>query len=717
MLFEPTYVIPDLRNGLGNGVVDVNNGMTVSWRVNGQPYLASFQITIYQNDAESTQMYTTGQLTDGCPFYATDAEGNPQIFSYTISAAILSSAGIVNGGEYKIVITQWWNANDSISQTSASAFITRDAPTLSISNLVATVTTAEYTFIGAYAQAQNDTLNWVRWQIGQYDAENNLSVVYDSNELYGVSLLQCTYSGFMSGTRYAVMLTVQTENGVEKTTGWKNFSVNYSTQEVVGAFTADPVCGGARLSWQSIAQIPGKGSGSFSISDGILNLTNGASVQWDSVNGGSMEFKPPWTLLYRGQIAANEDMTLLTFLMIGPPNYYLIDIRFQVIRSVSNGSFGYIGLSYYGSSDFFARAETFFPTNSWITVILSPTKMYVRVTDDSTDGLVPSNSLFPGNDIYPADGTGGSVFSWNEAIILQPYTQLDLYIITIFGHSGGVNVDYVEVIRGEPSAEILAQAYESSTYAPTWNINDFMLATFSSSINAGGLDLEGVTGYDIYRSSSASASLQKIYSATMNDGAILYDYGVKNSAGEYTWYLFPTGDTGGVTTIIVNPIETNPLSVCFWDWILLDCSATAGQKNTYTVNAAYRFGKNLESSTIGNNNAPSVRTNLTQYPTVQRSTVNYKSGSLTSFIGSINASGQYSDTIAARDALLALATKANSILFLKNRKGDLWRVAISGAVSFTTLDGTNEQAQSMMIPWVETGSAEGVSIISVSEQL
>ena len=62
MLFEPTYITPDVRNGLGNGVVNVEHGITVRWRVNGQPYMVSYKIDILANDAESTLLYTTNKI-------------------------------------------------------------------------------------------------------------------------------------------------------------------------------------------------------------------------------------------------------------------------------------------------------------------------------------------------------------------------------------------------------------------------------------------------------------------------------------------------------------------------------------------------------------------------------------------------------------------------------------------------------------------------------
>ena len=94
MLFQPTNISPSLWGELGNGTVDATQDLTVSWQVNGNSPMTAFVITIYTNNAASTQKYTTGNRTENCPFYGTDYQGNTQLFSYTIPAATLSTAGI-----------------------------------------------------------------------------------------------------------------------------------------------------------------------------------------------------------------------------------------------------------------------------------------------------------------------------------------------------------------------------------------------------------------------------------------------------------------------------------------------------------------------------------------------------------------------------------------------------------------------------------------------
>ena len=122
----------------------------------------------------------------------------------------------------------------------------------------------------------------------------------------------------------------------------------------------------------------------------------------------------------------------------------------------------------------------------------------------------------------------------------------------------------------------------------------------------------------------------------------------------------------------------------------------------------------MTSGAVGNNSAPNILQNFTRYPLVQRSPWNYKSGTLTGLIGAASGGVYKNDTGSLRDAIYALSTTENT-LFLKNRKGDLWKIAISGEISMETGDNTAAQPQTATIPWVEIGSADR-AMLSGTEQ-
>lgn len=239
MLFQPSNITPDEING--SGTVDVSQNVSVSWRVSGDSAMTAYQITLYTNDAASTQKYTTGKVTLATPFWGVNYAGEVQYFTATVSAAALSTAGVNNGTEYKMLITQWWSANDYVEQTTASIIVTRQAPTLTMAAIPNPVTEKEYSFTATYSQSSGDTIKWVRWQMAYADDEDN--PFFDTGNIYGTGELRADYDGFLTGTTYAVKCTVETENGVEATTEWQEVNVSYSLPAASGNATACMVQG------------------------------------------------------------------------------------------------------------------------------------------------------------------------------------------------------------------------------------------------------------------------------------------------------------------------------------------------------------------------------------------------------------------------------------------------------------------------------------------
>jgi len=262
MLFQATNIVPDLKSGIGLGVVDATISLKVSWQVNGDfPAMTGMSITIYANNEASTLKYTTGKVSFPTPFYGADALGNLQYFSYTIPATALSGAGIVNGQEYKLVITQYYDDNGtekSVTQTSASVFITRRNPTFTLTTVPATVTASSYTFYLNYAQQQGDTLDWIRYQIAQGSDTDH--PVYDSGNIYGAAVYSCTYKSFRSGYTYSFKATAQTSSGVLLDTGWATFNVQYSVAETAGAVTVGVKkdINGIAVGWQNMSTVSGQ---------------------------------------------------------------------------------------------------------------------------------------------------------------------------------------------------------------------------------------------------------------------------------------------------------------------------------------------------------------------------------------------------------------------------------------------------------------------------
>lgn len=236
MLFQPSNIYPSTLSGIGAGTVDVTQGLSVSWQVNGDTPMTAYQVRIYQNDSASTLMYDSGSVSVSPAFETHDKYGNPTFYTFLISAASLSSAGIVNGyvNGYKMLIKQWWSANDYVEQTSASVFITRSQPTISIDAIANPVASSSATITATYAQAQGDPISTVEWVFALAGSESN---PIRRTGAINTQILSFDADGLITGNTYSIMCTVVTANGMEASTGFVQFSVSYNSSFISTSYT------------------------------------------------------------------------------------------------------------------------------------------------------------------------------------------------------------------------------------------------------------------------------------------------------------------------------------------------------------------------------------------------------------------------------------------------------------------------------------------------
>ena len=234
MLNQPSNISPDEING--SGTVDLTQALPVTWQVSGDSAMIAYQITFYMNNASSTQLATPGKVLLTTPFWGVNYKGETQFFTATIPATTFSTAGMSNGNDYKMVITQWWSANDSVTQATASFFSARSAPSVAINAIPSPLTLRSYSITGSYSQAQGDPLAYVRWQIAE--ASKRDQPFLDTGKIRGTGQLQVDYDGFFTDTTYSVKLTVETQMGITVSTGWVDFSVSYSVSAPQGQVQA-----------------------------------------------------------------------------------------------------------------------------------------------------------------------------------------------------------------------------------------------------------------------------------------------------------------------------------------------------------------------------------------------------------------------------------------------------------------------------------------------
>ena len=704
MLFQPTNVIPSTLSGEGAGTIDATKPLTVSWQVNGNSPMTAYRIKIMQNDTDSTLKLDTGKVTLSTPFYGADALGNPKAYSVIISAAQMSTAGITNGyaNGYKMTIQQWWTANDSIEQTSASYFITRADPsvTLAIIPYRNSFRQLEHTFQAYYSQAQGDNVEWVRWELqsrqnGDYETIDDTGRIYNPGMVYSnyYNTIEYTYNGFLpgvyedsggtdGGVKYRIQCTVQTESGVQASTGWEEFTTQYFGNH---SYTAElGLCmvrerDAVKISMPPNFPIKGAADGAYTYQEGTtkynLNLGNGSTVTWGGEDDDALKTDASSsTILLKGIITSTT----------ADANYFKADYHGKELAFAYDGS----GFRILYDGDVIWSTNIAPVLNATFGIALMDEKAYFLMKNGTT--VKTAEAIIP---------------AWRDNAMQS---------ITI---QGPMVFDSIEVIDGNIQWVYFYNAITSDYYAATMNKNTIFIAAFDntlytgdSSIGASGTGRNGstinmTTNLCVCRKEKLSELFSLVAEIALNDSTkdtAIYDYTAKNQA-EYEYYMLYMWennyirDSTGISSIIP----------CWWNYTVLCCSTN--NIGNFIVESEYRFAMDISSGNVGNNNSPALQQNFTRYPLRQPVSNNYRSGSLSAFIGKV-VNDQYVDTASLMDELYALSTKGQT-KFLKTRKGQIFRIETSAPIAMGIGDKYAQQPAKISLPWVEVGDASGANIL------
>ena len=428
-----------------------------------------------------------------------------------------------------------------------------------------------------------------------------------------------------------------------------------------------------------------------------------------------MDFQTPWSFFFRGKLSEIPGAINLTtqngnisFSLTNTDGFtYLQDSSGNDILDSSGNK---IEASLTGYTLFEAKINGETVSSALVTqsgyvnqIAITPTKLIYTVMEFS-GGLFPSATLYPSTTLYPKAISETIVHTYSVDL---SYVQTGLNKISL---SGPILCDYLWVIGTSADSTYIQNIFSNSSFEPSFDDNEDTLfaATFENELGAGNIHglSSDLTGIAIYRRTGTSGTLKRIANMPLAQSTIA-DFSVASQM-DYTYYLYPYGAMRIETT----PLISETINICFWDWAILDC--TEDTDGSFHMVREYLFGKNLSSGSVSNNNAPNILENFTQYPLVQLKNANYMSGTLSSLIGVIT-DCEYSDTIDQKNAIYSLSASQNA-LFLKSRKGDIWRIRISGNIQMDTMDNTKQQAQTASIPWVQTDSATNSAIISLPDE-
>lgn len=670
-LFQPTNVTPSNFNG--TGTIDVTDGMDVAWQVNGNSPMVAYQIRIMQNDTDSTEVYDSGKLTLLPPFYGTDSRGNPKVFTKNIAAAALSTAGITNGYEngYKLQITEWWGNTDeqSITQSSASYFITRTKPTVTMGIIPTQFNFIRNTFTATYAQAQGDAIEWSRWEIENVDEA--YGKIYDSGKIYGAAELETTYEGFFPTTQYRIKCTVQTENGVEADTGWATFNTWYVTNDGAANMLACPLCDrdAVRVGVPKNMFVLGRSNSSEYSFSGPLNhkkitLAANTAITWSGGIGETLNIGGGVTYVVYGITGTPEAI----------PEHPMAQFYGNGLEMGVWNSTGGIYVTINGERVFTANTGS----SSGIEYAIAVTNSEIRIG-------------------YIKSGT-----TTIEGAPLTPWQDKIIEAITIYGNN---DFFYVWAFEGDEPNNADSIINTRQNYPGYVNNTQFLYVPSGEDLYTGTTSNTGTNSLSLYRKNPYDTIPLHIADMPIGFTSVL-DYSA-GSQQNYTYRLFPLFSTQ-YSDYNIDPFYTSlDVRPLWWNYTVL--TAYPDSENVYHVIDEYRFALDVASGAVGNNNSPAMMQNFTRYPTVQKTSANYRSGTLSAFIGKVS-NDQYVDSIDLMEELYALST-SNLTKFLKTRKGDFMMIEVSAPVAMQIGDKFAAQPAKISLPWAEVGNTGNVSAV------
>ena len=673
--YRPSGLIPSTLTS--DYTIDATVANDFRCRINGTSPTTKYQLKIMKNDAASTAVYDSGVVTLAAPLYPVNYDGTPN----ELVVSVPSNSGMENGNEYKWTMTSYWSDNDKY-ESYENVFKAYASASVTISNLPETVTSRSYTFVATVTQAQGVAVQRFGWIIRNKDTLEETVNTIDENNIYS-SDVRLTYDGFLSGTTEEIRVKCWMNDGTEVETQFQPFDVSYQLVAFENLVVAEPQeDSGVLVKWNKLTYINGTSTGSnVSYVDGddeysgtFLRLGYNSSVKYDNVTGAPMNF--PMTCSHT-----------ISFRLHGANGSV-----YKATGVDSNGRSCYLNVTATGSSvivDVNGTRYAVMPTTSgtgWITLSISPTEIKGFYWEE-INPLYPKDELFPDPALYP-----------RYVVDVLPISTTDIDIDTngfwnTIKISGIADFRYIWI----KEAALTQQEYESLLdvdAVPVWDDTTLMLALFQNNLRAGNIESAvPVTGWIIYSVENGSSFLKPIRTVEAGTNTFV-DYSIKNETG-VVYYVFPVfGDKIGAAA------SSNMVVPNWWDWFLIVCDRT-GDDSYYHLKT-YRFDLDVSSGSMANNTSFNELQNFTKYAKVQNSFSNYWSGTLSAYIG--NCANTYEDTVAQMEELKSLSTDGKD-KFLKDRKGNFWKVRLNSAVSQKINDEYVEQAVVVTLGWMEIGDA------------
>lgn len=288
-------------------------------------------------------------------------------------------------------------------------------------------------------------------------------------------------------------------------------------------------------------------------------------------------------------------------------------------------------------------------------------------------------------------------------------TNISKFYITINGVTTEHSISFTSpqikhvIILGEQLCEYFAIAKGNVSIDNLTINNEYMYGKYT------GNDRSLNAGYEIGEVSvSRNGTVYNVDTKRVRD----YTINSNNSYVFDTRYLLKKDDE--------HKIDRKTLS-CFK---LTYCELIEAQQtdnNVYHLVNLWRFANNIDEGSITNNNNPEFLDNFTRYPYKQPSKQMYRSGTLQSLLsrfcdkydinGNLIKPNDYEDTAEQMEELFNASLSDNDF-FLRDMKGNMYKVAIDSPITQTINNKSYKQEVTISVSWKEIGSCDKISIIS-----
>lgn len=274
---------------------------------------------------------------------------------------------------------------------------------------------------------------------------------------------------------------------------------------------------------------------------------------------------------------------------------------------------------------------------------------------------------------------------------------------TLYGNS---IVDYLW-IKGYIAQQSEINNIDTYTYAPIWDSNTILLATFDKDINAGNIIslTDNVLYWQIYKRKPNDASLKFVAKIPASQYKVV-DFNVLNG-DEYQYTIFAETEN-----YISAPLEQlGFVKASWWNWSLIGLQESDANGLYYVDNEnIWLFDTMLTSNGFDQNIDKYIMENFTQFPKISSGKKNYLSSSITAFLSNVAPkTGKYIDTVEQYNKFIDFIAKPTPKL-LRDRKGNGWVVSTTGN-SLQYIDESSEQITRVSFNFVQLNDISSVNVI------